>query len=36
MKIIEGAGHYYKGQPEQMAEAVVAVTDWLGRQGLVD
>ena len=32
--LIEGAGHYYKGQPDQLAEAVAIVSEWLSRQGL--
>ena len=34
MTLIEGAGHYYKGQPDQLAEAVAVVSAWLSRQGL--
>ena len=36
LKIIEGAGHYYKGQPHQLAEAVSIVTGWLKRQKLME
>jgi len=36
MKTIEGAGHYYQGQPEKLMEAVTVITDWLERQGLRD
>ena len=35
-KTIEGAGHYYKGQPEKLIEAVAVITDWLERQRLWD
>ena len=36
MRVIKGAGHYYKGQPEKMNKAVSLITNWLERQGLVD
>ncbi|MFN3643533.1 MAG: alpha/beta hydrolase family protein [Gemmobacter sp.] len=31
---IEGAGHYYQGQPAELAAAVAVVTDWLAARGL--
>jgi alpha-beta hydrolase superfamily lysophospholipase len=33
---IQGATHYYLGQPDKMAEAVGVVTSWLKRKGFVD
>lgn len=33
---IEGANHYYFGQPDKAAEAAAVCVDWLGRQGLTD
>jgi dienelactone hydrolase len=35
-RIIEGANHYYFGQPDKAAEAVAAIRDWMGRKKLVD
>ena len=35
-KVIEGANHYYFGQPEKAAEAVAAINDWLGRRKMID
>lgn len=32
---IDGANHYYAGQPDRLAEAVAAVRDWLDRHGFV-
>jgi pimeloyl-ACP methyl ester carboxylesterase len=32
---IEGASHYYKGQPAQMAECLAALLDWSVRKGLL-
>ncbi len=34
--LIKGATHYYIGQPEKMAEAVVLITDWLKRKSLLE
>jgi len=34
--VIKGATHYYIGQPDKMAEAVVLVTDWLKRKYLLE
>ena len=34
--VVEGATHYYIGQPDKMAEAVVLVTDWLKRKSLLE
>ena len=34
MKVINGAGHYYKEQPEKLSEAVAIIMDWLGRHRL--
>jgi pimeloyl-ACP methyl ester carboxylesterase len=31
---IEGASHYYAGQPEQLAEVTNLVFDWLGERGM--
>ena len=36
MRVIEGASHYYAGQPAQLAEAVRVCRDWLGGRGLLD
>lgn len=33
MHVIRGAGHYYHGQPEQLAEGVRVCIDWLQRKG---
>jgi pimeloyl-ACP methyl ester carboxylesterase len=33
---IEGANHYYFGQPDKAAESAALCGDWLGRQGLVE
>jgi pimeloyl-ACP methyl ester carboxylesterase len=32
---IEGATHYYLGQPEQLAQCITALTDWTRRKGLL-
>ena len=32
---IEGATHYYLGQPEQLAQCIATVTDWSQRKGLL-
>ena len=32
---IEGATHYYLGQPEQLAQCIASVTDWSQRKGLL-
>jgi pimeloyl-ACP methyl ester carboxylesterase len=32
---IEGATHYYLGQPEQLAQCIASVTDWSRRKGLL-
>ncbi len=34
--VIKGATHYYRGQPEQLAEAVDVNLDWLARKNLLD
>ena len=34
IKLIEGAGHYYKGQPDKLNEAIAVLSGWLSRQGL--
>ena len=34
MKVINGAGHYYKEQPEKLSEAVAIIMDWLERHRL--
>ena len=36
MQVIEGASHYYAGQPKQLAEAVRVCREWLGARGLLD
>ena len=33
---IAGASHYYKGQPQQMAECLAALRDWSVRKGLLE
>lgn len=35
-RVIEGANHYYFGQPDQAAEAVGVIKAWLARRGLAD
>ena len=35
-KVIQGANHYYFGQPDKCAEAVGAIQDWLERRRLID
>lgn len=35
-RIIEGANHYYFGQPEKAAEAVGVIRDWLRRKAFVE
>ena len=32
---IEGATHYYVGQPEQLAQCITALTEWSRRKGLL-
>ena len=32
---IEGATHYYLGQPEQLAQCIGALSDWSRRKGLL-
>jgi hypothetical protein len=32
---IQGANHYYRGQPEKMQECLSAVLDWSRRQKLL-
>jgi hypothetical protein len=32
---IEGATHYYVGQPAQLAQCIAALTDWSRRKGLL-
>ena len=32
---IDGATHYYAGQPQQMNECIATVTDWSRRKGLL-
>lgn len=34
MHVIKGATHYYKGQPELLAECLGLIGDWMERQGL--
>ncbi|MCC6008811.1 MAG: alpha/beta hydrolase [Rhodobacteraceae bacterium] len=34
MHVIRGATHYYKGQPEQLAECLSLIESWLAREGL--
>jgi dienelactone hydrolase len=34
--LIEGATHYYAGQPERLARCVQAVQDWSARKGLLN
>lgn len=33
-RLIEGAGHYYAGQPQQLAQAQSIMTQWLGDRGI--
>lgn len=32
---VQGANHYYAGQPDKQAAACRVVIDWLNRQGLL-
>ena len=34
--VIEGATHYYRNQPEQLAEAVATITGWMRDRGYHD
>ncbi|HEX4099778.1 MAG TPA: hypothetical protein VHY21_04440 [Pseudonocardiaceae bacterium] len=34
--VIRGATHYYKGQPEHLAQCLDLITDWCARHGLSD
>lgn len=36
MHVIEGATHYYKGQPEHLAEALRLTTEWMRGKGFLD
>ena len=36
MHVIKGATHYYKGQPEQLAEALSTTTGWMASKKLLD
>jgi alpha-beta hydrolase superfamily lysophospholipase len=36
MVVIEGASHYYAGQPQHLNEAVRLCSEWLGARGFVD
>ena len=36
MEVIDGATHYYQGQPEHLGRAVTLCLDWMDRHGLVD
>ena len=36
MRVIEGATHYYAGQPEQLEDALRLCREWLGARGLLD
>lgn len=35
MKVIEGATHYYQGQPEKLAQAVALWTGWMRERNLI-
>jgi pimeloyl-ACP methyl ester carboxylesterase len=35
-RVIEGATHYYQGQPELLKQAVETCLDWMGKQRLLD
>jgi alpha/beta superfamily hydrolase len=35
MHVIQGASHYYMGQPDKMAQSVATCLDWLRRKGFV-
>jgi hypothetical protein len=34
MRVIQGATHYYAGQPQQLAEAISLVRNWMQERGL--
>jgi alpha/beta superfamily hydrolase len=34
-QVIKGASHYYKGQPELLAESVAITTGWMAKKGLL-
>jgi len=36
MRVIDGATHYYKDQPEKLVEAVDCVVNWVDAKGLLD
>jgi pimeloyl-ACP methyl ester carboxylesterase len=33
-RVIQGATHYYAGQPELLAQATALIQDWLGKRGM--
>jgi alpha-beta hydrolase superfamily lysophospholipase len=35
IQVIQGASHYYLGQPDKMAKSVAACLDWMQRKGFV-
>ncbi len=35
MQVIQGASHYYMGQPDKMAQSVATCLDWMRRKGFV-
>jgi alpha-beta hydrolase superfamily lysophospholipase len=35
IQVIQGASHYYLGQPDKMAKSVAACLDWMRRKGFV-
>ena len=36
LQVIQGATHYYQGQPEQLKQAVDVWTGWMRKQRLMD
>jgi alpha-beta hydrolase superfamily lysophospholipase len=34
--VIAGATHYYRNQPEQLAQAVATIAGWMGGRGYLD
>jgi alpha-beta hydrolase superfamily lysophospholipase len=35
MKVIEGATHYYQGQPQHLDQAIRFYDEWLGTRGVL-
>jgi hypothetical protein len=36
MRVIEGATHYYQGQPELLEQAVATCVGWMAERRLLD